>query len=71
MFMIFDYVMLYRVSTTKPGHRHITHIKIIYELLRNILLCSHIDSYNYHRYKQCHQETFDVGNVESRNTFEI
>jgi hypothetical protein len=22
----------YRVSTTKPGHRHITHIKIIYEL---------------------------------------
>jgi hypothetical protein len=32
----------------------------------------HIDSYNYyHPYKQCHQETFDVGNVESRNTFEI
>jgi hypothetical protein len=28
----------YRVSTTKPGHRHITHIKIIYELLWNILL---------------------------------
>jgi hypothetical protein len=24
----------------KPGHRHITHIKIIYELLRNILLCN-------------------------------
>jgi hypothetical protein len=24
---------IYRVSTTKPGHRHITHIKIIYELL--------------------------------------
>jgi hypothetical protein len=23
----------YRVSTTKPGHRHITHIKIIYEFL--------------------------------------
>jgi hypothetical protein len=21
--------MIYRVSTTKPGHRHITHIKII------------------------------------------
>jgi hypothetical protein len=31
----------------------------------------HIDGYNYHPYKQCHQETFDVGNVESRNTFEI
>jgi hypothetical protein len=25
--------LIYRVSTTKPGHRHITHIKIIYELL--------------------------------------
>jgi hypothetical protein len=25
--------ILYRVSTTKPGHRHIRHIKIIYELL--------------------------------------
>jgi hypothetical protein len=24
---------IYRVSTIKPGHRHITHIKIIYELL--------------------------------------
>jgi hypothetical protein len=25
--------ILYRVSTTKPGHRHITHTRIIYELL--------------------------------------
>jgi hypothetical protein len=25
--------VLYRVSTTKPGHRHITHVKIIFELL--------------------------------------
>jgi hypothetical protein len=27
------YTYRYRVSTTKPGHRHITHIKIKYELL--------------------------------------
>jgi hypothetical protein len=37
-----------------------------------ILLCNVILTVcNYHPYKQCHQETFDVGNVESRNTFEI
>jgi hypothetical protein len=31
--IIVDHSIFYRVSTTKPGHRHITHIKIIYELL--------------------------------------
>jgi hypothetical protein len=36
-----------------------------------ILLCNVILTAIYHPYKQCHQKTFDVGNVESRNTFEI
>jgi hypothetical protein len=39
--------------------------------MKYIIVLCHIDSYNYHPYKQCHQEIFDVGNVESRNTFEI
>jgi hypothetical protein len=40
----------------------------IYYVLCNVILTAII---SYHPYKQCHQETFDVGNVESRNTFEI